>query len=1107
MAKKRLKIKDRQNNVVDYDVSAADVTLDGENGKPLTDKLAEMENDIDSLGGSTVSAVAMNGTTYNPNPQTGVVNLGDIPTVQQVNNKQNVIADLSDIRSGAAAGATAVQPADLSSAISSLVGDAGAALDTLGELADALNDDASFASTITTALAGKADAADVYTKTAADNKFVAKDGTKQLSTNDYTDAEKAKVASAVQPGDVANNLTTTEEGKVLDARQGKALKDYIDQQIDGVEAGTTAVVSLDNVAIVDSHATNSVLSAPSSRQMKMAYNNIEALKDKLNELYGMLAGIAFTSDKSNSWAAETNWTTPAVPQYTVTLDQHTGITVLHGNDTITTSLTADEGEVSLKLSASGMYIDTITLKDGNNNDVAFTRSIVDGYTVITFVLRSNVTLATTAVQGIQYTISGSGISTSTGYARPNTAEEITIILPQHHSWTGNLSATYGGTSITCTVTTDSSGNRVVTLPDNLNDTSKVIVITCNAEEDAHATLDFSLTNAVVVRDNVELQDEAHVYEGDTIYIKPAVDFKLTAADAQISNVSILSSGGNAYDGYSFTVGSSNVGSTPPEIDITATATALATGLTIGITVDSNINSTLTDANNTEITSPVKEGQSVKITLTPNSGYGITVGTATMGQDNISVTDGSNGVKTINVSHITGNIVVSATSSQIVWHNITKKLLNVTSTGTDDTTDTYFGYKHNKVQEGSGYTTRLTVVSGANSNNDTRVLVDGVELTQGTDYTFNSTTGDLSIPAAKITGDVDIVSTASLGVVTAVSNTSGATVSVKHGSSSTAETLTCDTDNGDGTYSGSLNIGTDAVTDFVINDKTAILKLDFGGALYTGSMGGSGRGLGNNSGANTIIQELRGLVLYAPNASKEFGRTFQGCSSLTKVDMIGWKIKKFSQYSYYPFSGTALKAVDLSEMPISNNPTSLDSWFSRSNNLSCVLLPYDTTVLTTCTHWFDGVGISSNESVLRVVGKTTVPTDLTYLAMSTHLKVLDIRSLECAPSSLSWAFGASSGNGGEIKYLIIGDFDGSNLSNIGNIKQNGSLTNLVCTTTTPPALKADVNWVSACGFTNIYVPASAVSAYTGATGWEGVATAIKAITPEIQAIIDETYYSE
>lgn len=53
--------------------------------------------------------------------------------------------------------------AKVSTAITDLVGTAGAALNTLGELSDALNDDANFASTVTTALSTKADTSSLAT--------------------------------------------------------------------------------------------------------------------------------------------------------------------------------------------------------------------------------------------------------------------------------------------------------------------------------------------------------------------------------------------------------------------------------------------------------------------------------------------------------------------------------------------------------------------------------------------------------------------------------------------------------------------------------------------------------------------------------------------------------------------------------------------------------------------------------------------------------------------------------------------------------------------------------------------------------------------------------
>jgi hypothetical protein len=54
-------------------------------------------------------------------------------------------------------------------AVSNLVNSAGPALDTLKELADALGNDANFATTVSTSLSNKANSADVYTKTEVDN--------------------------------------------------------------------------------------------------------------------------------------------------------------------------------------------------------------------------------------------------------------------------------------------------------------------------------------------------------------------------------------------------------------------------------------------------------------------------------------------------------------------------------------------------------------------------------------------------------------------------------------------------------------------------------------------------------------------------------------------------------------------------------------------------------------------------------------------------------------------------------------------------------------------------------------------------------------------------
>lgn len=76
-----------------------------------------------------------------------------------------------------------------------LIGAAPEAIDTLEELADALNNDPDFAATITTSLSGKVD----------------KVTGKGLSTNDFTDVYKNKVNSSVQCSAYDNIVVVTQD--------------------------------------------------------------------------------------------------------------------------------------------------------------------------------------------------------------------------------------------------------------------------------------------------------------------------------------------------------------------------------------------------------------------------------------------------------------------------------------------------------------------------------------------------------------------------------------------------------------------------------------------------------------------------------------------------------------------------------------------------------------------------------------------------------------------------------------------------------------------------------------------------------------------------------
>ena len=68
-------------------------------------------------------------------------------------------------------------PTQINTEIAALVGTAPSTLNTLQELASALNNDQNYAATIQTQLGNKANSSDVYTKSVIDTKLLAKQGT------------------------------------------------------------------------------------------------------------------------------------------------------------------------------------------------------------------------------------------------------------------------------------------------------------------------------------------------------------------------------------------------------------------------------------------------------------------------------------------------------------------------------------------------------------------------------------------------------------------------------------------------------------------------------------------------------------------------------------------------------------------------------------------------------------------------------------------------------------------------------------------------------------------------------------------------------------------
>ncbi len=134
----------------------------------------------------------------------------------------------SDVQTSLGKADTALQSSDLDGyattddvddAVAALVSSAPQTLDTLKELADALGDDPNFATTMATQLGNKVD----------------KETGKGLSTNDYTTAEKTKLAGLENYDDSA--LQTAIDGKV-DKESGKSLMTDAERtKLQGIAAG------------------------------------------------------------------------------------------------------------------------------------------------------------------------------------------------------------------------------------------------------------------------------------------------------------------------------------------------------------------------------------------------------------------------------------------------------------------------------------------------------------------------------------------------------------------------------------------------------------------------------------------------------------------------------------------------------------------------------------------------------------------------------------------------------------------------------------------------------------------------------------------------------
>lgn len=881
------------------------------------------------------------------------------------------------------------------------------------------------------------------------NGKVDKESGKGLSTNDFTTEEKQKLAGLSNYNDSAlqtavNNLQTALANVYTKVQTDAAIQYAVDGlgggsvesvtingvnhtpvngivDLGNINGGETVVASVDDIDIVDNpngQNADTILAAASARMVKEIYLNVKAL-------YQNLAGIAFVDEKPT-------WQAVAKRKYNLTMTALTGCTgeVVSGD---AGNGQVYEGGVRIKLTPTqASYAFTSVTVNGESVD---TTSADDGLgsVYLDIIVNGNITVASTAISGRGITFNGDGCSIGAAGVAIGQDLDTTITANEHFTLPASITVKIGNANVPHTYTR-AQDNKTATLHIDAANITGDLTITCTAVEDAYVTIAISGSNFVVKQGNNTLTNGSKVYNGSaaqTLSIEPASGCKFSTLPS--ADKGTMTNNGY-YEASSLVIGTSLSGT----LTISAQGAALSS-CNVVLPNEANISASLTDLNGNALTTPVTEGSAVRITLAPIGDVNISISSATMvGTGNLTFSD-NNGTKSVEIAHVTGDISVAAAVA--VAHRVANHFINMASTGD--------GY----VEDGDDYTAVLSPTTGATSNGDLRVFVDGTPL-ETTDYTFDSATGALTIPAAKITGDVDVCATASTGKIT---------VTVKAGMSTTVEfkkdqwSAAFYSDTIDASESAEdvtvvidtvpkVN-GIPIVSMWTFGTPAAIKSIDFGGC----KTGSSGNKSGFSSGLSNA-ESITGLAFVeTPNNAAVQLPGFKDCSALSgKLDLMTWRC---------------------------------DTLVSTSSVNNCtadeIIKPY----MPNLTQLYASL---AGCKVKRVIfNKTGVITQFRQLfGGATGLEYVDMSRcpVHIGTGTYDW-------------YIVENDTTNTFTLKIGvfemDINPSNGLTHvgkLICTTTTPPgaailgALSANVQ---------IYVPNNAVDAYK--TAWASKASNIHPVS--------------
>tara|TARA_B110000438_G_scaffold62609_2_gene63088 strand:- start:1936 stop:3828 length:1893 start_codon:yes stop_codon:yes gene_type:complete len=248
--------------------------------------------------------------------------------------------------------ARAVTPAGVQAAVDSILDGAPAALDTLNELAAAIDDDASYASTITTALAAKAPlASPTFTGTVA--------------IPNISDLESAVAANTAKVSNVSTDLSASADGTSLTVSSSDgtnasipavttsawgAMTDEDKTKLDGVATGATANDTDANLKARANHTGTQAASTISDFDTEVANNS--AVTANTAKVTNVTTDLSASADGTSLTVSSSDGTNASIPAATtsawgaMTDEDKTKL------DGVATGATANDTDANLKARAN-----------------------------------------------------------------------------------------------------------------------------------------------------------------------------------------------------------------------------------------------------------------------------------------------------------------------------------------------------------------------------------------------------------------------------------------------------------------------------------------------------------------------------------------------------------------------------------------------------------------------------------------------------------------------------------------------------------------------------------------------------------------------------------